>query len=85
MHTNTFNPFTGTGYDAETAAQIERKLIRQEFEKQPPKVQAETIERILALLVAEYRRRPNVHSWLWKNMALYSFTENLVRLTAERT
>ena len=80
-HTNQ-SPGT-TGSVLENAAQIERALIRQEFQRQPARVQTETIERILSILVDEYRRRPNVHSALWKNMDVYGFNEKFIQFNAE--
>ena len=68
----------------EMAHAIERRLIQQEFQRQPARKQTETIERILAILVDEYRRMPNVHSALWHRMEVWGFTEHLIRHHVER-
>lgn len=61
-----------------------RRQMREEFVSQPAKAQAATLDRVLNSLAEEYRRRPNVHSVLWRNMDVYPITINLVRVTAER-
>ena len=68
----------------EMAHRIERRLIRAEFQSQPARKQTETIERILAILVDEYRRMPNVHSALWHRMDIYGVTEKFIRHHVER-
>lgn len=59
-----------------------RKQLHRDFWSQPARVQTETLDRVLAQLVAEYRHPRKVPSPLWKNMDVYGFTESLVRRQA---
>lgn len=75
-------------YTAADALPLQCAAIRAEFDAQPPARQRETLDRVLALLVDELRRREAGHqrqySALWKSMAAWGFTEHLVRLEAQR-
>lgn len=73
-------------YSAESALPLQCRAIRAEFDAQSPARQRETLDRVLALLVDELRRREagqqRTPSALWKSMAAWGFTEHLVRLEA---
>lgn len=71
---------------AEQAMSFQSRAIVRDFQQQRGRDQTATIERVLAILAAEYRRRRVGAQWqpsaLWRAMHCYGITEADVRRAA---
>lgn len=50
---------------------FERKMLKAEFERQPPRLRAQTIARVRATLKAEAKSGQRSHSALWNLRDIY--------------
>lgn len=56
-----------SGWVEENIAPISIRIARAEFLSNPPHLQEQRRERVRLLLLAEARRRQNIHSYLWQH------------------
>lgn len=84
MQYSTDDDYGQTRFTPERAAAWQKRALKQEFSAQPTYRQRDTLDRILALLVAEYERGQKAHSALWRNMDAWGFTPHLIALESAR-